>query len=173
LDARKAAVIRSLRTAWLVALVTSGCLALGCWSAYQKTYDKTYTDLNAQADAQQKAEEAAHAEAQKYASVVYFATGSAQIDEEGQRDIAWFVEQMKPFPQAMLDVQGFTDSTGDDAKNVSLSAQRAQAVVDALVARGIDPSHIRQAHYAANYQAATNNTPKGRRNNRRVEITVQ
>ena len=173
MDARKAAMIRGRRTAWLVALFASGCLALGCWSAYQKTYDKTYTDLNVQADEQQKMEEAAHAEAQKYASVIYFATGSAQIDEEGQRDVSWFVEKMKPFPKAMIDVQGFTDSTGDDAKNLSLSAQRAQAVVDALVARGIDPSHIRQAHYAANYQASTNITPQGRRNNRRVEITVQ
>jgi outer membrane protein OmpA-like peptidoglycan-associated protein len=42
-----------------------------------------------------------------------------------------------------------------------------------MVARGIDPSRIRQAHYGDNYQAATNTTPAGRRNNRRVEITVQ
>jgi outer membrane protein OmpA-like peptidoglycan-associated protein len=169
----QAAMRASMRWAPLLALMAASGLAAGCWSAYQKTYDKTYQDLNAQADAQQRAEEAAHAEAQRFASVVYFAVGSDQIDEAGQRDIAWFADKMKPFPQAMIDVQGFTDSTGDDAKNLTLSAQRAQAVVNALVALGIDPSHIRQAHYAANYQAATNLTPQGRRNNRRVEITVQ
>jgi outer membrane protein OmpA-like peptidoglycan-associated protein len=148
-------------------------LSLGCASAYQQTYDKTYQDLEAKADAEQKQEEAAHAEAQKFASVVYFATGSAVIDEEGQREIRWLVEKMQPYPKANFDVQGFTDSTGDDTINRTLSAERAQAVVNAMVARGIDPSRIRQAHYAANYQAATNATPKGRRNNRRVEITVQ
>jgi outer membrane protein OmpA-like peptidoglycan-associated protein len=160
---------------WRHVLCVTPALALsfGCASAYQRTYDKTYDELNAQADAKQQADAAAHAEAQKYASVVYFATGSAKIDEEGQREIAWFVDKMKPFPQAMLDVQGFADSTGDDARNASLSAERTQAVVNALVAGGIDPTNIRQAHYGANYQAATNVTPAGRRNNRRVEITVQ
>ena len=154
-------------------LVTSAALAVGCASAYQSTYDETYDQLESQANAERQKEEAEHAEAKRYAAVVYFATGSALLDAEGQREISWFVEKMQPFPKAMIDVQGFTDSTGSEATNVALSTQRAQAVVNALVSGGIAPERIRQAHYAANYQAATNTTPQGRRNNRRVEISVQ
>lgn len=155
-------------------LVASGAfLAVGCASAYQGTYDKTYQQLESQADAERRKEEAEHAEAKKYAAVVYFATGSALIDEEGQREITWFVEKLRPYPKAVIDVQGFADSTGSEATNAALSMQRTQAVVAALVSQGIPPDQIRQAHYGANYQAATNTTPQGRRHNRRVELSVE
>lgn len=147
--------------------------ALGCVSAYQSTYDKTYQDLNAQADAEEKAEEAAHAEAKKFVAVVYFETGSAAIGTEGQREIAWFADKMQPYPKAVIDVQGFADVTGTESRNLELSAHRTQAVVGALVAAGIAPDRIRQAHYGDKYQAATNTTAQGRRDNRRVEISVQ
>ena len=156
-----------------IALAALAALALGCASAYQRTYDKTYDQLESQADAERQQEEAEHAEAKKYAAVVYFATDSSLIDVEGQREISWFVEKMQPYPKAVIDVQGFTDSTGSEATNAALSLQRTQAVVNALVSGGIAPERIRQAHYGGNYQAATNTTPEGRRNNRRVEISVQ
>ena len=157
----------------VLVVAVASALAMGCASAYQRTYDKTYDQLESQADVEQKHEEAAHAEAKQYASVVYFAIGSSLIDAEGQREIAWFLGKMQPFPKAVIDVQGFTDSTGAEATNTALSMQRTQAVVNALVSGGIAPERIRQAHYGANYQAATNATQQGRRNNRRVEISVQ
>lgn len=162
-----------MTSAFRIALAVAAAFALGCASAYQSTYDKTYDQLESNANAEQQKEEAAHAEAKKFAAVVYFATGSALIDAEGQREIAWFVGKMQPYPKAQIDVQGFTDSTGSEATNAALSTQRTQAVVNALVSEGIAPDRIRQAHYGANYQAATNTTPQGRRNNRRVEISVQ
>ena len=162
-----AAVIRRVAVGFACAA------ALGCASAYQRTYDQTYEQLEAKADAERKAEEAAHAEAQKYASVVYFATGSAVIEQQGYDDIAWFVRQMQPYPKAIIEVRGFTDSTGSEAKNQALSDQRADAVAKALEMQGIDASRIKKLGYASNFQAATNTTTQGRRDNRRVEITVQ
>jgi outer membrane protein OmpA-like peptidoglycan-associated protein len=155
------------------ALVLACAAGLACASAYQRTYDQTYQQLETKADAERKAEEAAHAEAQKFASVVYFETGSAVIQEEGYKDIAWFVQQMQPYPKAILEVRGFADATGSEAKNQQLSDQRAEAVANALAMQGIDSSRIRKLGYGASFQAATNTTAQGRRDNRRVEITVE
>ena len=117
--------------------------------------------------------EAAHAQAQKYAAVIYFPVGSAVIGDDGQRELRWFVQQMQPFPQAMIQVQGFADSTGSEANNQNLSQTRADAVASYLNAQGIAPARLVVQGFGQQYAAASNETTQGRRNNRRVEVTVR
>jgi outer membrane protein OmpA-like peptidoglycan-associated protein len=155
-------------------LLAAGVLLLqGCPSAYQRTYEQESQRLEAQQRAADQQAEAAHAQASKYAAVIYFAVGSAVVDQDGQRQLQWFVQQMQPYPQALIQVQGFTDSTGSEATNTGLSLQRATNVTSYLVAQGIAPSRITTQGFGSNYAAASNTTGQGRRNNRRVEVTVR
>ena len=74
----------------------------GCPSAYQGAYNKETQRLEAEQRAAQARAAAAHSEARRYASVVYFAVGSAVIGDDGQRDLRWFVEKMQPYPEAVI-----------------------------------------------------------------------
>ncbi len=145
----------------------------GCPSAYQRTYQQQTQRLESEQRAAQAQAEAAHAQAQKYAAVVYFDVGSAVVDQDGQRELRWFVQQMQPYPQAMIQVQGFADSTGSEATNSGLSQARALAVAAFLNSQGIAGSRTVGQGLGEQYPAASNETTKGRRNNRRVEVTVR
>jgi len=157
----------------------TGSLALivlilqGCPSAYQRTYEQQTQQLEMQQRAADAEAQAAHAQASKYAAVIYFAVGSAIIDQDGQRQLGWFVQQMQPYPQAMIQVQGFADSTGSEATNAGLALERATAVTSYLNAQGIAPARIATQGFGEQYPAASNETGQGRRNNRRVEVTVR
>lgn len=157
-----------------VAACAVGLLLLwGCPSAYQRTYEQETQQLERQQRANQLQAEAEHAQASKYAAVIYFAVGSSVVDADGQRELKWFVQQMQPYPQAMIQVQGFADSTGSEATNTNLSQQRATNVTSFLVSQGIAPARIATQGFGTEYAAASNTTQEGRRNNRRVEVTVR
>lgn len=156
-----------------IVLATALLLLSACPSAYQRTYDQEMHQLESQQRATDTQAAAEHAQAQKYAAVIYFAVGSPVIDTDGQRELRWFVEQMRPYPQAMIQVQGFADATGADATNEGLSAARADAVAGYLSTQGIAAARIVKQAFGSQYAAESNATTKGRRNNRRVEVTVR
>ena len=162
-----------MRTGFAVVLGLAMLLAQGCPSAYQRTYDSEMQKLESQqqtADAQAAAE---HAEASRYAAVVYFDVGSAVIGPDGQRELRWFLGKLQPYPEAVILVQGFADTTGGEADNRSLSEERARAVATFLNGEGISPTRIIMQGYGTESPAASNATAEGRRNNRRVEVTVR
>ena len=154
-----------------MALFAALLLAIGCASAYDETYARETEKLEQQEQARQAQEAAAHAEARKYAAVVYFEVNSAEIQDP--RELDWFVQQMQPYPQAIIQVQGFADSTGTEALNQKLSEQRAASVAQYLASAGIDPAQIRTEGFASQYAARPNVNPQGRQRNRRVEVTVR
>jgi outer membrane protein OmpA-like peptidoglycan-associated protein len=147
--------------------------ALACATASNRAYDEQYEKLKQEQAAQQAMDAAAHAEAQRYAAVVYFATGSAVLDEDAQRQLRWFAEKMNPYPQATFDVQGFADSTGAEVTNQVISGQRAQACASYLASLGIAPARMQVNAFSTASPAASNASAAGRKNNRRVEITVR
>ena len=73
-------------------------------------------------------------------------------------------------PQLTLQVIGHTDSTGSVSGNLTLSAQRANAVVDALVQRGVKVSRLSAIGMGSNQPIASNATEAGRAQNRRVML---
>jgi outer membrane protein OmpA-like peptidoglycan-associated protein len=75
-------------------------------------------------------------------------------------------------PERDVAIEGFTDSAGPTEANRRLSAQRAEAVKEALVGRGIDARRIDARGYGPSFPIATNETPDGRQLNRRVEIVI-
>lgn len=152
-----------------------GALALlaGCQTAYDNAYKAETERLEQEHAAQQAQESAAHAEAARFAAVVYFQTGSAQLSSDAINQLNWFVEKMAPYPQATFDVQGFADATGSESTNQRLSDQRAQAVSSYLQSRGIAQGRIYAQAFSTSSPAASNATAAGRKDNRRVEITVR
>ena len=70
-------------------------------------------------------------------------------------------------------VEGYTDSRGADDTNLKLSQARADAVKDFLVSQGVKAEKLRAVGRGEDKPVASNDTPEGRANNRRVEIIVQ
>ena len=156
-----------------LALVALALLAAGCPSAYQRTYDAEMAKLETQQQATDAQARAEHAAASRYAAVVYFDVGSAVVSQDGRRELGWLVQQLQPWPQANLLVQGFADTTGTAPENAQLSQTRAQAVADVLAGLGMAPSRMTVQGFGTESPAATNATVKGRGRNRRVEVTVR
>lgn len=105
---------------------------------------------------------------------VYFAFGSAELQPESAVVLDEVAAVLLRHPAWRLRVDGHTDDVGDEAKNLSLSRQRAEAVRAELVRRlGRDPGQFEVAGYGASRPRESNTTLSGRARNRRVELTRQ
>ncbi|MGY6550818.1 MAG: OmpA family protein [Erythrobacter sp.] len=105
---------------------------------------------------------------------VTFASGSADINPGFFDTLNSVADSLQRYPNSLIDVYGFTDTTGSRALNQRLSEQRAQAVADYLIARGVARSRIetrgfgQQEAYLRIPTADNVNEPR----NRRVEIKI-
>ena len=130
-------------------------------------YEQKTTDLSAAAAAVEKA----IAETGKFVTNnILFDTGKATIKPESEPEIDKIAEYMKANPTARFEVQGHTDSQGSDKVNDPLSQERAEAVVKALEAKGVDPFNLRAVGKGSHEPVADNSTDAGRAQNRRVEF---
>ncbi|MBI4421035.1 MAG: OmpA family protein [Gemmatimonadetes bacterium] len=75
-------------------------------------------------------------------------------------------------PQVKIEIAGHTDSTGVRARNLTLSQARAQAVRTYLAGKGVAPERMVAKGYGPDRAVATNRTPAGRAQNRRVELNL-
>jgi outer membrane protein OmpA-like peptidoglycan-associated protein len=71
-----------------------------------------------------------------------------------------------------MQIEGYTDSVGSDDYNQQLSEHRAEAVRDYFVQQGIKSTNLEAHGYGKNEPIATNDTPEGRQQNRRVELIL-
>jgi outer membrane protein OmpA-like peptidoglycan-associated protein len=103
-------------------------------------------------------------------SDVLFDTGRATLKPGATRDIDRLAQALKDNANTRVKIEGYTDSVGSDSDNQSLSERRADAVADALQMRGVPASRYEVEGLGKEYPVASNNTPEGRQQNRRVEI---
>jgi len=82
------------------------------------------------------------------------------------------VRVLKANSTLKIEIHGHTDSVGSDAYNQRLSERRAQAVKDRLVSKGIDADRLATRGLGKSDPVASNATPEGRAQNRRVEFNV-
>ncbi len=75
-------------------------------------------------------------------------------------------------PTIKVEIQGHTDSVGNDKFNLKLSQKRAESVKTYLIKRGIDSSRMDPKGYGENVPIADNRTADGRSQNRRVEFVI-
>ena len=104
---------------------------------------------------------------------VLFMTGKASLRPPSRQKLNQVAEALKGDPSHSVIVEGHTDSTGTDAKNERLSQQRAEAVKDYLVSRGVKADRVTAKGFGKAKPIATNATPEGRAENRRVEIIIE
>lgn len=76
------------------------------------------------------------------------------------------------YDQTVLVIDGHTDSSGPNSYNQRLSEERAESVAAYLINRGIQPVRIGAYGYGEEYPVASNGNAEGRRQNRRVELTL-
>lgn len=105
-------------------------------------------------------------------SDVLFATNEARLRQGAMRAMDRLAEYMSANVKRELLIEGHTDSRGSDEYNRQLASERANAVADALVQRGIERSRLRTVGLGEAYPVASNDSAAGMQENRRVEIVV-
>ena len=104
---------------------------------------------------------------------VLFAVGKSELSKEAEAQLDAFAAKVVPMKHYIVEVQGFTDSTGASAANVELSRRRAAAVVRYLTLDGKLPLYrVNTIGYGKASPAADNKTRDGRKQNRRVEVKL-
>jgi len=104
---------------------------------------------------------------------LYFATGSYKLLEKSFTGLDDVAGMLKSDPDLNLIINGYTDNTGNAAKNQLLSEKRAESVKKYLAGKGIDESRIKSTGYGILDPVADNKTPSGRAKNRRVEFKLE
>ena len=104
---------------------------------------------------------------------VHFDTDKATLTPEGKATLDKAADAMKNDPGVHLRLEGYTDSTGTDPHNQTLSQQRAYTVANYLKAKGVDGSRLTGEGFASADPVASNATDTGKADNRRVELFSQ
>lgn len=107
---------------------------------------------------------------------ILFPSGQARLKKDGKAALQDVTAILKAIPDRNFQVAGHTDNipikTRRFKSNWELSTARAVQVVKFMAANGMDPKRISAAGYAEHDPVANNDTPDGRRLNRRIEITL-
>jgi len=103
---------------------------------------------------------------------ILFETGKAHLMPGAVRSMDILADFLKKYPKRNVLIEGFTDSAGTETYNLGLSQQRADAVRDFLRAKSIGAEKITTRGYGEQFPIASNKTPDGRQQNRRVEIII-
>ena len=104
---------------------------------------------------------------------VFFNTASSELLPQSNVELDKLTKLMFLNPTLKIEVGGHTDNAGSDTDNLKLSDQRANAVRDFLVKKGIEAARITARGYGETKPMATNDTEEGRALNRRTEVVVQ
>ena len=103
---------------------------------------------------------------------VLFATDSTVVSGAARGDLMTLASSIQNYPNTTVNVIGHTDNVGDAAYNLDLSQRRAQSVSSILINSGVNPARIRSVGRGEDQPIATNLTPEGRQQNRRVEVVI-
>ncbi len=103
---------------------------------------------------------------------ILFATESAALRADLQADIRALGSNLLQYPNTLVQVIGHTDNTGSAGFNQDLSERRARSVAGVLLETGVPGNRISTIGRGEAQPIATNQTPEGRQQNRRVEVII-
>lgn len=101
---------------------------------------------------------------------IHFDVAKATIKPESMGTLNTMVAMMKEHPELKFEIGGHTDADGNDAANLKLSQERADAVKEKLVSLGVGSSKLTTKGYGKTKPISDNNTFEGKAENRRVEF---
>lgn len=106
---------------------------------------------------------------------INFEVGSAKLTAESQAQVNNIAAILKAYPDAKIKIGGYTDKTGDDAANQTLSQQRAEAVLNAIKEAGADNKQLAGAEgYGSKFaKASATATDDERRQDRRIAVQLR
>ena len=103
---------------------------------------------------------------------IYYETNSYQLTANSKIVLALFIEFLKENPTVKVEIQGHTDNVGNDDANLKLSDQRAKAVYDYVIGKGVPADRLRYKGYGESQPIADNGTAAGRAKNRRTVFLI-
>jgi chemotaxis protein MotB len=174
-------LFRSAAIAGGIALTLSACVPAPQYDALQNDYNQLNQQLSGEIGAQQ-----VHITRLQGAikvavnSELLFPSGGWQMPPAAAQTIAKMAPTLAPFQQTTIVVTGYTDNVpigpelrqqGVDS-NQQLSLKRAQTVANFLVSQGVNPNLVSAQGRGDADPVASNDTPQGRAQNRRVELTL-
>jgi outer membrane protein OmpA-like peptidoglycan-associated protein len=101
-----------------------------------------------------------------------FDINSTTLRPESLEQVNNIAAILKAYPNTHVKIGGYTDNTGDPNANMQLSQQRADSVMQQLIALGIAPDRLTAQGFGEQYPIADNSTPEGRARNRRFALNV-
>ena len=104
---------------------------------------------------------------------IRFEQNSAEFTRASEFFLAEVSDVLSKNAQLQIEIRGYTDDRGSSEKNYKLSMDRASAVKQWLVNRGIAETRMSVKGYGSENPIASNRTPKGREQNRRIEIVIK
>jgi OOP family OmpA-OmpF porin len=103
---------------------------------------------------------------------VFFDFNKATITGESYKELNQLTAFMKAQKTMVIEIAGYTDNIGTEEANLKLSQERADAIRDYLLKHGVHARKITAKGYGSSDPVATNETPEGRKLNRRTEIHI-
>ncbi len=108
-----------------------------------------------------------------FARTLLFEYGKTTLRSSDKASLNEVVGIMNAYPFSKFSIEGHTDNSSGQTHNLRLSLNRAKAVKNYLVSRGIDPDRLSAQGFGEGRPIAPNSTKEGRRKNRRVEIVLR
>ncbi len=104
---------------------------------------------------------------------LYFETNKSSLSSDAKATLDKMAVILVKYPQNKYVIEGHTDSVGDDGFNAKLSKERAAAVQNYMVQRGLAGAPMQIAGLGETSPVASNSTEDGRAKNRRVEVKIE
>jgi outer membrane protein OmpA-like peptidoglycan-associated protein len=105
-------------------------------------------------------------------ATILFDVNHAEIKSAGGDDLTKFAKILNKYANTVVLVEGYTDASGSEERNLELSRQRAQAVADFLINQNVKGSRFSVTGHGEAKPIAENATAEGRAANRRVEVSI-
>jgi outer membrane protein OmpA-like peptidoglycan-associated protein len=103
---------------------------------------------------------------------IHFDFERFELNVASKNILTAFATYLKANPKVKVAIHGHTDSDGSDALNMTLSQNRAKAVNDYLISKGIAVARLSHQGFGATKPIALNTTPEGKAKNRRTEFVI-
>ncbi|HTA26672.1 MAG TPA: OmpA family protein [Bacteroidia bacterium] len=103
---------------------------------------------------------------------ILFETDKADLQPGAYKELDQIADYLYYNPTTVVEIDGYTDNTGIDNKNLILSRERSKAVANYIIKRGIDTSRLKPKGYGPADPIGNNLRPEGRAKNRRVDYKI-